>query len=108
MPDGSLSCTLGRLQAEAESLREALQRMRDEQEESRAELRLLLSRMEHKIETQDGRLRKIEDTLLTARASWRMVIFAGSAITTVAGIGAWAVNHFYDTFSKLAKSVLGW
>lgn len=101
MPDDSTACILGRLQADTANMKDLLQRMDDRAEHDLRDMRSTL----HKLDT---RLRALEDTILTARVSWRTVIFVGGVISTIFG-AVWGLAHyFYDPLMKIAKSIFGW
>lgn len=100
MPDGSVECVLGQLQADTANMRATLEEMRED-------IRRMERGIDRRMDHAERRLRTIEDTILTARVGWRAVIVMGSAIATVTGAIAGVIHYFYDPLLKLAKSLFG-
>lgn len=96
MPDGSIECVLGQLQVQMEHVLDELRSMTEESKDSRSEISTTVKEL-------DVRMREVENVILTAKSSWKTIVWLGSTAALIAA-GVWTLfQTFHDALSKIWK-----
>lgn len=100
MPDGSIECVLGQLQVQMTHVLEQLRKSAEEAEVFREEMRLAVKDL-------DVRMREVEHVIVSAKSSWKTVVWLGSTAGLFIAAMWTLFQMFHETFGKVWKVFSG-
>ncbi len=92
----SIEVVLGQVQIQMEHLVEQMRRSNDESSVFRDEMRSAVKDL-------DERMREVEAVILTARSSWRTIVWLGSTVGLLTAAFWTLFTTFHDTTMRVIK-----
>lgn len=96
MSSGSIEVVLGQVQVQMEHMVEQLRRSAEESSAFRDEMRTAVKDL-------DDRMREVEAVILTARSSWRTIVWLGSTVGLLTAAFWTLFTTFHDTTMRVIK-----